>query len=594
MAKISFVILEFSPIYRCRNDYGGGHLIVPADLHHTTVFILIDQATMMVEEPSSLGFFVHENRRGNVMADDQLFDDFETVIDSTDISKCHDLKPDGDEPFRHHRRYVDNAGDDDDVVLFGDGLHRPSSSIENTAKQKASYGNPYWTTRRGRRFLPSSFVGKLNHIRRRGNNNEMRPIEMENQASLSSSDDLHRSSSTQYSTYSKRTTRAACFWLLAFLFVIVFLLVVVRSVSSNNDNSNDDGTQVPVSVARASTIDGIDFYLNRQGVSTKTQTTAPGTPHSFAVDWIANIDPRNVSVPFGQGTVNGDGYQFMIRYLMALLYFSLDVIEDPHNRQHHPRHHSSESSSSSPLTAADVLALSSSSSTLISKMNWLSQDHVCDWQTETRSRESDNVQIYFGVACNEDENIIGLFFDDANLTGTLPTELGKLLSLKSLDASGNRIQGSIPTEYCLMHPLRRLSLGENQLNGTIPECFGDLSNLETIFLSSNELNGTIPPALSLLTSLKHLSLDNNQFVGDPASVFNRMTHLEYFLVSECCCSWCLLASFSFSFCLAEYSFCQHFLVLNDKINNNLFNGTINDSFLAQATSLQYLDSTYTF
>ena len=56
-----------------------------------------------------------------------------------------------------------------------------------------------------------------------------------------------------------------------------------------------------------------------------------------------------------------------------------------------------------------------------------------------------------------------MILDDNKLTGTLPTELGKLKKLKSLELDTNQFTGSVPLEVC--------SLKENELLETLAvEC----------------------------------------------------------------------------------------------------------------------------
>ena len=64
-----------------------------------------------------------------------------------------------------------------------------------------------------------------------------------------------------------------------------------------------------------------------------------------------------------------------------------------------------------------------------------------------------------------------LYLDNNELTGLIPSELGKLSNL----------------DY--------LSLYRNQLTGTIPTELGDLPNLKVLYLADNELTGCIPKAL---------------------------------------------------------------------------------------------------
>jgi internalin A len=71
------------------------------------------------------------------------------------------------------------------------------------------------------------------------------------------------------------------------------------------------------------------------------------------------------------------------------------------------------------------------------------------------------------------------------LTGALPSEIGKLTNLKVLNASGNLMTG-VPAEIGKLRELRTLNLSNNRLTG-LPMELGQLSNLETLDLSGNDI-----------------------------------------------------------------------------------------------------------
>ena len=53
-----------------------------------------------------------------------------------------------------------------------------------------------------------------------------------------------------------------------------------------------------------------------------------------------------------------------------------------------------------------------------------------------------------------------------------------------------------------------LSLYDNELSGEIPSELGRLTNLRALRLDGNELSGEIPPELGSLTNLEELYLGN--------------------------------------------------------------------------------------
>lgn len=71
------------------------------------------------------------------------------------------------------------------------------------------------------------------------------------------------------------------------------------------------------------------------------------------------------------------------------------------------------------------------------------------------------------------------------LTGALPSEIGRLVNLKVVDASGNQMTG-VPAEVGKLRDLRTLDLSNNRLTG-LPMELGQLSNLEVLDLSGNDI-----------------------------------------------------------------------------------------------------------
>ena len=98
------------------------------------------------------------------------------------------------------------------------------------------------------------------------------------------------------------------------------------------------------------------------------------------------------------------------------------------------------------------------------------------------------------------------------LMGPIPPELGQLSNLEELSLSGDRL-GTIPAELGQLSRLRRLALVGNQLTGPIPAELGQMSNLRRLHLQNNELTGPIPAELGQLSQLEAMSLDHNQLTG---------------------------------------------------------------------------------
>ena len=126
------------------------------------------------------------------------------------------------------------------------------------------------------------------------------------------------------------------------------------------------------------------------------------------------------------------------------------------------------------------------------------------------------------------------------LKGSIPNETGKQVSkLTHLGTSNCQIFGTIPSEIGLISGLQTLDLSMNDLIGTIPVELFELRQLQSINLSNNDLTGTLVSEIAGINTLKELNLANNLLTGSISEVFTTLVdHLgtkneEYvFLLSK--------------------------------------------------------------
>jgi hypothetical protein len=138
-----------------------------------------------------------------------------------------------------------------------------------------------------------------------------------------------------------------------------------------------------------------------------------------------------------------------------------------------------------------------------------------NWHDSTKWFTNQPLGEWFGVRDYTDPNVDssrhvkGIVLRENNLTGEIPTELGNLDSMQTLDLSGNSLTGQIPAELGNLSSLAYLHLANNQLTGGIPSTFPYLAFLD---LSGNNLTGQIPARMNH-RRLTHLYLGGNQFTG---------------------------------------------------------------------------------
>ena len=113
-----------------------------------------------------------------------------------------------------------------------------------------------------------------------------------------------------------------------------------------------------------------------------------------------------------------------------------------------------------------------------------------------------------------------------SLTGPIPPELGELKKLEILKLGFNHLSGSIPPELGGLESLRVLILGGNQLTGPIPPELGNIPKLHWLHLSHNMLSGPIPPELGKPPALSELYLNDNQLEGPIPAELGSLTGLD--------------------------------------------------------------------
>ncbi|CAL5348237.1 unnamed protein product [Camellia sinensis] len=142
------------------------------------------------------------------------------------------------------------------------------------------------------------------------------------------------------------------------------------------------------------------------------------------------------------------------------------------------------------------------------------------------------------------------------MDGTMPRDLGKLLSLRwisvpqnqlqddltfissltnctrlqLIDAGDNLFRGSLPDSIAnLSTYLSWIDLHNNQIHGIIPLGIVNLLNLTVLSMSANNLASPIPSSIGRLQKLHALYLDQNKFTELPSSLGNLTSLITLYL-----------------------------------------------------------------
>lgn len=182
-----------------------------------------------------------------------------------------------------------------------------------------------------------------------------------------------------------------------------------------------------------------------------------------------------------------------------------------------------------------------------------------------------------------------LALSSSQLTGPVPSQLGLMTTLTSLDLNRNYLESAIPSELGNLSLLNELSLKQNNLIGTLPTELKLLSSLTELKLGSNSLEGSLPTELRQLTNLDVLGLAGNQFTGE-IPWFHLLRYLKHLSVVN-------LRENKFAGILPSYSFRQmenHTQLHTLDVGGNQMNGEIPPTLglLPALTSLSLNDNNF--
>ena len=152
-----------------------------------------------------------------------------------------------------------------------------------------------------------------------------------------------------------------------------------------------------------------------------------------------------------------------------------------------------------------------------------------NWTNHTNWK-TDSVSTWYGVTVDTGR-VISLSLNINNLSGTIPSSIGNLSSLRTLNFSINQLTGSIPPEIGNLSNLECLFLASNQITDSIPPEIGNLSNLLSLYLNDNQITGSIPPEIGNLDSLERLLLNINQLTGSIPPEIGDLSNLEHLFLS---------------------------------------------------------------
>eukprot|EP00550_Attheya_septentrionalis_P003695 CAMPEP_0198281950 /NCGR_PEP_ID=MMETSP1449-20131203/1822_1 /TAXON_ID=420275 /ORGANISM="Attheya septentrionalis, Strain CCMP2084" /LENGTH=1086 /DNA_ID=CAMNT_0043977979 /DNA_START=196 /DNA_END=3456 /DNA_ORIENTATION=- len=126
----------------------------------------------------------------------------------------------------------------------------------------------------------------------------------------------------------------------------------------------------------------------------------------------------------------------------------------------------------------------------------------------------------------------------SNITGSIPSEFGELIKLDIMYLNANKINGTLPQEIGEnLKKCDEMNFDNNLISGMIPSNFGKLQSIKFMSAKNNMLTGTIPVTLGRLDNLNELRLNGNNLEGsvpEGLCTLNLKLRVDDLVQCSCC------------------------------------------------------------
>ncbi len=181
--------------------------------------------------------------------------------------------------------------------------------------------------------------------------------------------------------------------------------------------------------------------------------------------------------------------------------------------------------------------------------DWLPSNPLCElaattnipslgltgWDCDDELLPTSDYCTWTGVTCVNQSapfpmntTIGSLTLSNTGLTGSLPTAIGNMAFLTSLDLSRNALQqANLPSQLGLLQSITFMDLSHNSFGGSLPsEIFNNFLLVE-LNLQNNLLTNQLPDNMNLAQVLQSLNFSNNNFTGTVPSTICSDAVLTY-------------------------------------------------------------------
>ncbi|MFT6333871.1 MAG: hypothetical protein ACI86M_003004 [Saprospiraceae bacterium] len=120
---------------------------------------------------------------------------------------------------------------------------------------------------------------------------------------------------------------------------------------------------------------------------------------------------------------------------------------------------------------------------------------------------------WYGITCDNQENIIEVDLFNNNLVGTVPSTLGELTKIRTLKLMNNDLSGTFPDIWADLDVIEFIDLSNNEFTGIMPSSLGSLLKLNTLYIENNNMDGELLASIADLPLLNVYWVKNNNFSG---------------------------------------------------------------------------------
>ena len=270
-----------------------------------------------------------------------------------------------------------------------------------------------------------------------------------------------------------------------------------------------DGSEILVTALRLFTItpDGTEVRRLAEPNPSRLFTKATWSPDgSELAAHIWQFDPLNTIHQFQVITIARDGSEARTLAVLPLTGKYYSTVTDMLNPN--PPRTSSVSYDTSVCADTQVVpkehgpSLMADCKTLLEMAGHLAVNTPLNWGGELPITEWEGIRL---GQTDDELRVTEFVLIDRHLGGVIPSQIGQLTGLQLLalpsweyDPEGNFLTGTIPSELGNLPNLRSLDLSGNNLTGTVPESLNSLTTLRGIDVRLNYLSGCVSEHLAEL------------------------------------------------------------------------------------------------